>query len=527
MRIPVLVCLFVAAPTVALAQGVADADVLPKWAGGLLIQPAVGYGPGQLQRFGNGWQFSRESLIADVNGLDLAQVITGSEADAQQLESLFGTLGVTSFEGDQTAFGVNFLLAFGLTERLTIVGLIPYQHVRFTLDAALVGNPTSTLRVKNSEALDCPGGQFNLANDFNEIVEDGGPGYRFNIGDLNRALISKCLNYKPVIDRTERRSDGIHGLGDRSFSGFRDLIFGAKYQFYRGRDFQLAALGYIVAPTGTQDDPDDLFDVRLGDGQWDAALLAAITYPFDRFRFTAASGYEISFADTFTTRLSGLSFPEELEDQLARGEISERELYRKHIDKANLIPVVTRFDKVDVQRKLGDTVYVYSTFSYQILEWLSVGVSLNWLHHFRDKVTSVGPRPEGAEPYKSEQQIRDEVDALIVEGDILEENRLAELKARFAESDERKRAAYGWRTVRGNLVGGFGLNFQFLTMFLRGEFPIPLIANISMSRHIAGQNIDTPDAVNLTLVIPFLVGDVRDPSEYGYDGEVGGGLPWP
>lgn len=514
-------------PAPLLAQGVADANVLPKYSGGLAIQPLIGYGPGTLQRFGRGWQASRESLIADFNGIDLANLIAGNDESAQQFEALFGTLGVTSFEGSQNSFGINFLLGFGITERLTFVGVLPYQHVTYTLDAALVGNPTSTLRVKDPEALDCPGGQFDIAENFDDIVEEGGENYRFNIGDLNRALVSKCLDYRPVIDRVVTRDGVRHGIGNRTYAGFRDLILGAKYQFYHGRDFDLAALGYVVFPTGRQDDPDDLFDVRLGDGQWDAALLAAITLPLGRFTLAGSAGYEFSFADTFTTRLSGLSFSPELEDRLARGELTEEELFDRHLDEGQILPIVTRFDKVDVQRKLGDTVYVYSYATFRIVEWLSIGASLNWLHHFRDRIDEVGPRPAPAERYRTEAEIRAEVDDLIADGTIEEENRIVELRNRLAESEGRKRASYSWRTVRGNLVAGIGLNFNFIGPFLRDEFPIPLIANISVSRFIAGQNLDTPDAVSLTLILPFIAGDVRNPIEYGYDDEIGGGTPWP
>ncbi len=508
-------------PAAAWAQGVSDAEVLPQGSGGLAIQPLLGYGPGTLQRFGRGWQVGRESLIADFNGINLSELIAGG--DAELLETVAGgTLGVTRFDGTQRSFGINFLLAFGVTERLTFVGLLPYQNVNYTLRASLEG-ATSNLRVKDPEALDC-GDDFDLAANFDDIVEDGGESYTFNIGDLNRALISKCFSYRPVIDGVQ----GGMGTADRNYSGFRDLILGAKYQFFRGRDFNLAALGYVVFPTGKQDDPDDLFDVRLGDGQWDAALLAAISLPFGkRFRLGASAGYEISFADTFTTRLGTVSFSDDLENQLARGEISEAELFDRYLDDGQLVPVATRFDRVDIQRKLGDTLYLYSYLNFQIVEWLSVGVSVNALHHFRDAVNDIGARPEGTAPYQTEDEIRAEVDRLVADGEIQEENRITELRNRFASSAARKRASYAWRTVRGNLVAGVGVNFNFLGPFLRGEFPVPLLAQLSVSRFIAGQNLDTPDAVQATLIIPFVVKDVRDPAEYGYDDEVGGGTPWP
>ncbi|MCA9551784.1 MAG: hypothetical protein KC933_17235 [Myxococcales bacterium] len=49
---------------------------------------------------------------------------------------------------------------------------------------------------------------------------------------------------------------------------------------------------------------------------------------------------------------------------------------------------------------------------------------------------------------------------------------------------------------------------------------------ISVSRFLAGQNIDTPDAIQLNLTLPIAFGEVKDPAEWGNDDE-GGGPPWP
>jgi hypothetical protein len=46
---------------------------------------------------------------------------------------------------------------------------------------------------------------------------------------------------------------------------------------------------------------------------------------------------------------------------------------------------------------------------------------------------------------------------------------------------------------------------------------------------VAGKNLDAVDAFCLTLTVPFITGEVKDPAEYGYDDdpEPGRGLPWP
>src|SRR6185436_5586100 len=146
--------------------------------------------------------------------------------------------------------------------------------------------------------------------------------------------------YKDPVDRVERGPDGLlHGIGDRTYSGFRDLILGAKYKLYHGSAMQLSAIAYVIAPTGKPEDPRDLFDVQLGDGQWDGALLAAITMPLGDFRFAASTGYEISFGDTINKRLTTISWSQEVENDLAQGKVTEQELLDKRLDDASLIPV--------------------------------------------------------------------------------------------------------------------------------------------------------------------------------------------
>lgn len=532
MRVVVVASTLVLFPALATAQGVSDADVLPQGVGAFLVQPGITCGNGALERFGRGWQTRRESLIADYNGIDLSEVIAGD--NATMLTTFLGDLGTTGFEGRQTSVAFNFMAAFGLTDRLTLVGLLPFMHVDYQLDAYLSPGPKqSKYRVKAPELITCPGGDLAL-DDPNVLLDQvlekpdptrSAPG--FDITDLDKLLSSPCLGYDSPIDRTEYRNGLVHGIGDRTYTGFRDLILGAKYQFFHGRHFNLAGLSYIVLPTGRPDDPDDLFDPAFGDGQTDLALLAAITVPLGDFRLGVSGGYEYQFGDTIERRLNSMTFDGELETQLARGEISEAELFERHLDDGTLIPVVTAYDKAEVKRKLGDNLYVYSYFSYSVFEWLWVGVSLNLLHHFRDEVLEIGPRPEGTAPYQTEAQVRADVEARIASGELAEASREKALKEGLANTVERRKAAYGWRTVRGNLVGGIGVGVNTVPMFLRDEFPLPLILSVSLNRNLAGQNLDTPDAIQAQLVIPFAIGDVLDPSTVAFDGEDGEHLPWP
>lgn len=517
----------------ALAQDVRDGETLPAKAGGLIVNPAFSTGT---TRFGPGWRFfKRESILADFANLDLTHVIAGDRAG--DLEKLFGSFGTTKFEATQSSVGLQFTLAYGITDRLTVAAIVPFSFVSYELDAWLVPKPMnqSHYRVKDPKAINCPTGDLQISDpsDLGKILQEEVPSYQFNVGDLRSALISNCLGYKDPMDKTFTGQDSFtHGIGHRSYNGIRDIILGAKYQWFHGERIHLSSLVYVVTPTGHPDDPDDLFDPAFGDGQWDAALLIGLTVPLGKFRIAASAGYEIQFGDQLVRRLSGLTFNDELEAKLARGEISEQQLYADHLDDGSITPIVTAYDKALVQRKLGDNIYLYTGGSYQLLEWLSVGVTLDFIHHFRDAITDTGTHIADGTRYKTSDEIRAEVDALIAGQNFATdaERKAAketELRNRLPESASRKAAAYAWHTVRDTVTFGVGIGVNTLGMFGRDEFPLPLIASIGAAIPIGGQNIDALDSFNATLVIPFVFGDVKDPEEYGYDDEPNQGLPWP
>lgn len=521
-------------PRVARAQSLYDGDTLPRNTGGVIVSPGLGYGNGVLERFGRGWQAGRESILQDFDGLDLSYVLGGNEQQARTIETVVGGhLGITNFSANQTSVAINFTAAYGITDRLTVAVIAPFQYVRYDLDAYLEDRPGdvgfSDLRVNDDPgAIRCPGGEFDF-DDGDDLLRLGNrqDGYRFNIGDLERAVTSECLGYEPVFDDVVLGEDGkLHGKQSRTVAGFRDVAFGAKYQLFRGRHVRLAALGYLVAATGRPVDPNKLIDFKLGDGNWSTGLLVGATVPLGRLTIGLSVGYEVELPDKERIRLPDIAFSDALETALAEGRITERDLFDHAVDEGQIQPIVTRYDIAEVDRKLGNNVYVYGMATFRIFEWLYLGATFNFLHHFRDRIDEINAREGGAPDYPTEAQVRANVQQQIEAGVIDEADRIETLKARLRGTVERKKAAYSWRTVRGQLGIGLGLNFNTLPMFARDEFPIPIIASIGVNRFVAGQNIDTPDSVTVSLTLPFAFGEVKDPASWGYDDE-GEGPPWP
>lgn len=528
------------------AQDVRDGDTLPARAGGLIIAPAFS---GGTERFGPKFRFfGRESILADFAGISLLESIVGKGAPLEQAKGLLGgDFGVTNFEASQNSVGLNFTLAYGITDRLTVAAVGAWSYASYDIEAWLSSSQPnlpnggrSYYRAKDRRALVCPTGEIQLQNpdDLFKILDFVGAPYQFNIDDLRTALTSDCFGFKDPFDSSARDANNtIRARGSRNYSGFRDTILGAKYQWFHGEHLHLSSLVYVVMPTGTPDDPDDLFDPSFGDGNWDAALILGATIPLGDFRVGVAAGYEIQFADSLVRRLSGVSFPDELETKLANNEISEQDLYDQYLDDGGSLPIVTAYEKANVSRKLGDNFYLYSTFGYQILEWLGVGMNVDFLYHFRDELTDTGTRVADGTRFKTSAELRAEVDqklaADIAAGTVPPENEAAErvtrLRAALPSSAERRAAAYGWHTVRTSIVTGFNVQVNTLGPFLRDEFPLPLIVAVNAAIPVAGKNLDAIDSFGLTLTIPFITGEVKDPAEYGYDDdpEPGRGLPWP
>lgn len=485
--------------------------------GALLISP--GYSSAA-ERFGPDASFQRESILADFDQLNLTQVIAG---DA----NVPFKLGTTNFDAGQSTIAINFMLGYGITDRWTIAAQLPLQFSKYRVDAWLTPDPNQfNLRV-TGEQFECPTGDFDLLNDFDKLGEQL-DGYQFSVADVDRALKSPCLGYRSPFDSVELdSSDGlVHGRAERNFSGFRDLALATKYKFYHTESLGLAGLLYAVLPTGAIDDPNDFFDPKFGDGQADIGLLVAATVPWWKFRFSISTGYEVSLPDEEVLRLWNLNFSEDLETQLAEGRITEAQLIDQHLDSGSTIPIVPAYDLTLVNRKLGDTFYIYSGVIFEINEWLFAGVTIDYLYHFRDSISTRGRVADDSQ-YFTEAQIREQVAAEVQSGALSEDDRIPELKARLSNSKGRKEGAYAWHTVRQHLVGGVGLTFTTLPWFLKDEFPIPLIMSLSGQYWLYGQNIDVADAVSLTIGVPFAFGEVKDPAEYGFDNIEGQGLPWP
>ena len=177
-----------------------------------------------------------------------------------------------------------FSLARGLTDHLTVYGILPLYHIK--TNVVFRQTQKSNLSAIQAAVQNSPGNNTALSTFVRQLT--------LQIPETNEQLLQSIIvnyyGYKP--------------LGKWEKDGLGDTEIGAIYRFtdFYDRGFSLSA--GLVLPTGQADDPDSLQDVSTGDGQTDAFVesLAGISF-FDRaIQFDLKTRYTYQFASTKTMR---------------------------------------------------------------------------------------------------------------------------------------------------------------------------------------------------------------------------------
>lgn len=154
-------------------------------------------------------------------------------------------------------------LAYGLTNRLTVYGSIPYYSasVKVNIQRKHKGN------LKNvNKLIQSSNNQGGNASYLSQLVEQ--------LPDANENLLQSVFvnlyEYEPV--------------GDWRAKGFGDMELGMIYRLTEWKDAGLATSFGAVLPTGREDNPDIIQDIPFGDGQTDIwAEFGGGFHLFDKF----------------------------------------------------------------------------------------------------------------------------------------------------------------------------------------------------------------------------------------------------
>ena len=292
----------------------------------------------------------------------------------------------------------NFNLAYGLTDRLSVGVNVPYWNQKVDVEARL-DNSTATVGFNPS----VPGGVA-------PIGFAGTPAPTTE--DIQNLLVSQGF----------RRVENWHA------SAFGDVIAGAKYQYYRSKNWRLAATGGVRFPTGTWDDPNNLVDNNTGYDAWGLSFRLQQDYvnqqsgaedgtvlltPGD-FLINTTLGYDAIFPDKKPFRVCNIHNP-----------------------------ICADFDN-NVKRDTGDTIEAgLSGVLGVLVRGLTVSAQYTYSYKMKDK-------------YRGDQGF--DYDALAIESD-----------------------------YRSHIVEG-RLSYSTIPRFLEKQFPLPLSASVRYRERVAGTN---------------------------------------
>ncbi len=222
------------------------------------------------------------------------------------------------------------IIAYGLTERLTLAVAIPYYRTATDIEVGFKESATAKAFLASLHEDDRR--QFGAAQTaFAKI--DGA------VFELNKKL----------------RDNGYQELGPWQEEGFGDLTLAAKYLARDEKFHKLSVTAGLVAPTGRVDDPNILTDIGFGDGTWDLAGTLTNDLPFgEEWVWNQYAKYAYQFSAQRDIRL-----------------VTEEEPIEGEIERTNY--------------KLGDKINTGTSMNYVPGFGLLVGLAYEYYHKYGDK----------------------------------------------------------------------------------------------------------------------------------------------
>lgn len=222
----------------------------------------------------------------------------GAPFDAIKLDAnifpplaLFGpgaTLGTTSLQSSVTLQRIQITLGYGLNDNITIGGIANYGRIKVDANFA-VANGNVGFNPLFNPAAPIGAGNFPFA--------PVGPGVpAMDASGINRILSDPLFGYGYEPIRTSSRNE------------FGDLLLGGLWRVYQGDHQAIVLGGGYRLDLSKANNPDNLFDLPLGDGSDDIVL--ELDYALDLyagFDFRTQFKYTIQLPDHRTMRVPAAS----------------------------------------------------------------------------------------------------------------------------------------------------------------------------------------------------------------------------
>ncbi len=240
---------------------------------------------------------------------------------------------------------------YGITEKLTVYGILPYYNARVNIKY-------KQIRGSNSEAV------------ADQVQQSGQGDIDSTIGNITGAIPSATGT---VVQSVLVNTFGYDEIGDWQGSGYGDFELGAMYRLIDRGTWGFAVSSGVVAPTGREDDPDLLQDIAFGDGQWDVFV-------------EGAYGFVLNDSLMFGTTL--------------------RYTYQAPSEKNLRIPESRDFTisdrKGDFVVKYGDKVDAVFSSTYTISDWFSLTPAYEVNYQMSSQYDSVYGEADGYLEYNSD-----------------------------------------------------------------------------------------------------------------------------
>lgn len=223
-----------------------------------------------------------------------------------------------------TAQGVGY--GYGLTDRLTIYGSLPFYHimtdVRVAHDKSTISNVQNSIKNAPTNSL--------LA----KLVQDLTLQLPNTNAELLQSIVVNHYGYKPI--------------GKWQKDALGDMEIGAIYRLTDFYDRGVSLTGGLILPTGDADDADSLQDIPTGDGQVDTfvEVNSGISLMENKFDLDLKTRYTYQFSSNKTIRL---------------------------YDDANL-PLSTQ--KAKVHEKLGNKIETQLSLTHKTTDYLNLSTAV-------------------------------------------------------------------------------------------------------------------------------------------------------
>jgi hypothetical protein len=255
------------------------------------------------------------------------------------------------------------IIAYGITDKLTIGVKIPYRWSRTDVNAKL---DASTATLGKNPYFGTPGDPFGGAP-FVPLTYGGIP---LTTDDIQNLLGGGLI----INGQLAVPGYGFKRFASWSDSSFEDIQAGLKYQYLKTAEWRLAFTAGVRFPTGKKDDPDNLVDFASGSGAWGLLFRSHNDYTgIKNLVFDATLRYDHIFPVSQTMRLTDIHHP------------------------------LTRNEGV-VENQLGDVVEVETSATYEFLKGTSLCLLYKYGHEFKSNVSGKSLALTAAEVSALEEQ---------------------------------------------------------------------------------------------------------------------------